>query len=282
VIHRRFTLAVPDAEAGECLRGDVRLPEGPPPREAVVVVHGFKGFKDWGFFPWTCERLAAEGYAAVSFNFSRCGVGEDDPQAFSELERFARNTFTREQAELDVLLDAVRDGTLLQPRPQRVALLGHSRGGGGAVLAAARRDDVDALVTWAAVARFDRWSDETREAWRRDGRVWILNTRTGQQMPLDVGLLDDFEAHRERLDIASAAARVRVPWLIVHGRDDATVPEEDARILARQASDARLHLIEGAGHTFEARHPFDGVPPALDEAMTVTLRHLDRALGPRS
>ena len=66
MIHSTFARAV----HGRTLQGDVRIPDGPPPRSAVVVVHGFKGFKDWGFFPYLCQRMAAAGHAVVSFNLS--------------------------------------------------------------------------------------------------------------------------------------------------------------------------------------------------------------------
>ncbi len=264
---------------GDVIRGDVRVPEGPPPRSAVVVAHGFKGFKDWGFFPFVCDALAAAGHAVVSFNFSRNGVG-DDGTTFTELDRFASNTLSLEQDELRSVLTEVLEGDLVPRRPRRVGLLGHSRGGGQAVLAAAEETRLAALVTWAAVSTFDRWSAETREEWRREGRLWILNQRTGQQMPLDVVLLEDFEQNRERLDVPSAAGRVTAPWLIVHGEEDLTVPPDEARALARAAPRARLTYVEGAGHTFEARHPFEGAPAQLREAMDATLAHFERHLEP--
>jgi alkanesulfonate monooxygenase SsuD/methylene tetrahydromethanopterin reductase-like flavin-dependent oxidoreductase (luciferase family) len=43
---------------GDPLRGDLRWVEAPRPAPVVVVCHGFKGFKNWGFFPYTGERLA--------------------------------------------------------------------------------------------------------------------------------------------------------------------------------------------------------------------------------
>lgn len=278
MIHSRFERRPPHASAGEVIRGDVRVPEGPPTRSVVVVVHGFKGFKDWGFFPWVAERLVAEGHAAVSFNFSRSGVGPD-LQEFTELERFAANTFTRELEDLLWIVDEVAGGDLLPRRPETVALLGHSRGGADAILAARRDERVAALATWSAIATFDRWTEETKREWRESGRVHVLNSRTGQQMPLDVALLEDYEANRERLDVEAAAAEVAAPWLIVHGRDDLSVPEEDARRLARASREAKLLLVEGAGHTFEAGHPFEGATPELRQAMEATLRHLDRHLG---
>jgi uncharacterized protein len=273
MIQRRWTRILPD---GAVLRADVRLPGGPPPRAAVVLVHGFKGFKDWGFFPWIAERLVGAGFAVVAPNFSLNGIGRD-PEDFTELEAFARNTLSREVEELHLVLTALGDGSLLPIPPERVGLLGHSRGGGGAVLVAASAG-VDALSTWAAVADFDRWSDELKEEWRASGRIHVLNGRTGQQMPLDVTLLEDFEANRQALDVEAAATRVEAPWLILHGTDDTSVHPEDARRLARANPGARLHLVEGGGHTFGAAHPFAGAPPPLVEAMDLTLAHFRRHL----
>ena len=275
MIHTTFTR---EPRPGDVIRGDLRIPEGPPPRSAVVVVHGFKGFKDWGFFPYTCERLAAAGHSVVSFNMSHNGVGSD-LQSFTDLERFGSNTLSLELEEVLSILDDVIAGDLLPRRPDRVGILGHSRGGGQAILAAAEERRVRAVATWAAVSYFDRWSDETKAEWRAEERIWILNSRTGQQMPLDVGLLEDFEANRHRLDIPAAAARLDRPWLIVHGVDDLTVRSDEARSLAHAAPQARLVLVDGAGHTFEARHPFAAGTPALDRALDATVAHFARHLS---
>jgi ATP:cob(I)alamin adenosyltransferase len=84
MIQRAWSHRLPD---GARIRAGVLLPEGPPPDTAVVLVHGFKGFKDWGFFPHTAEALAADGHAAISLNFSLNGIG-DRPTEFTELEAF--------------------------------------------------------------------------------------------------------------------------------------------------------------------------------------------------
>ena len=264
---------------GDTLRGDVRIPDGPPPRAAVVLVHGFKGFKDWGFFPWVAEQLVGAGYAVVTFNFSRNGVA-GDPGRITDLDRFAANTLSLEQEELRAVLSEALDGDLLPRRPRRVALLGHSRGGGHAVLAAAAEPRVEALVTWAGVAHFDRWTQETRTLWLAEGQVWVLNQRTGEQMPVGVALLEDFEARRSELDVARSAKRVRARWLILHGTEDLTVWPGDAETLARANPGAKLQRVQGAGHTFEIREPFEGPSPELREAMDRTLVHLGRHMEP--
>ncbi len=242
-----------------------------------MVVHGFKGFKDWGFFPHVCEHLAAAGFAVVSFNFSRNGVGEDFGE-FTELDSFAANTLSCELDELSAIVDETISGELLPRRPRTVGLLGHSRGGGQVVLGAAADERIGAVVTWAAVSHFDRWTEESKEQWRQDGYVAVLNQRTGQQMPLNVTLLEDYEANHVRLDIQRAAGRIEAPWLIVHGNRDDTVPAEEADVLARASQGARIVLVDGAGHTFEARHPFEGPPPQLQEALDRTIRHFQAHL----
>ena len=276
----RFTL---EARPGDLIRGEIRRPPGHETSSrlgsAVVVVHGFKGFKDWGFFPYLADRLAADGHTVVSFNFSRNGVGEDF-EHFSELDSFGSNTLSLELGELRNVLDRVFSGSLLGALPERVGILGHSRGGGQAVLATSEEPRLGALVTWAAVADFDRWPAETKEQWRREGRIWIANARTRQQMPLDLSLLDDFEANRERLDILAAARRVHVPWLVVHGTADETVDPREAEALVAAGSEAHACRVEGTGHTFGASHPFAGAPAPLEEAVRASLEHLDRALRP--
>jgi dienelactone hydrolase len=264
---------------GDTLRGDVRIPEGPPPRAALVVVHGFKGFKDWGFFPWAAEQLASQGYAVVTFNFSRNGIGSD-PERFTELGRFGDNTLSLEQSELRNVIHEVLDGDLLPRRPRRVGLLGHSRGGGQAILAAAAEPRVEALVTWAAVSHFDRWTEETKAQWREDGRVWVMNQRTGEQMPVGVGLLEDFEANKDALDVRAAAARVEVPWLILHGTEDLTVWPGEAETLTRASRSALLRRVDQAGHTFEVGHPFQRPSLQLQEAFDRTLEHFRAHLEP--
>lgn len=264
---------------GDLIRGDVLIPDGPPPRAAVLVVHGFKGFKDWGFFPHLRDRLACAGFATVAFNFSLNGIG-DRPDELTELDAFGRNTLGRELDELCWMIEAVSDGDVLSFPPRALGLVGHSRGGALAILAAREEHRrVQALVTWAALARFDRWSEETRDEWRANGRVFVLDGRTGRHLPLDVTLLENFEANRDRLDVTAAAAAVRAPWLVLHGDDDLTVPRTEGECLVLASSHARLHRIARADHTFAVSHPFAGPTPQLRDATDATIHHLKAHLG---
>jgi dienelactone hydrolase len=278
MIHRRFTL---QSSLGEPIHGDLRPPEGDGPHPVVVICHGFKGFKDWGFHPWLGERLAAAGLAAVHFNFSRNGVRAADGD-IEDLDAFRKNTLSIERDDLDTVLDSVLSGRL-DPSldPSRLGLMGHSRGGGIALLGASERREVKALATWAAVSHFDRIADEaTLAEWRRSGVFAVLNARTGQSLPMGVGFLDDVLGNRLRLNLLSAARHLASPWLVVHGTADETVPFAEAEeLVAACGAPVRLEAVDGAGHTFGAVHPFSGPTPHLEEALAATLDHFRTSLG---
>jgi pimeloyl-ACP methyl ester carboxylesterase len=98
----------------------------------------------------------------------------------------------------------------------------------------------------------------TKGALARDRKLEIVNTRTGQVLPLYTDVLDDVERHgRAQLDIRGAAGRVRAPWLILHGAADPTVPVAEAEALRGEAKAdlARLLIIPEAGHTMGAVIP---------------------------
>ncbi|MGH7613243.1 MAG: alpha/beta hydrolase family protein [Gemmatimonadales bacterium] len=260
---------------GGALRGDVRTAGGARP--AVVICHGFKGFKDWGYFPVAADRLARAGFTAVSFNFSGAGVG-DDGETFDEPERFGRSTYSAQLADLDVVLQAVGSGAL-GFQPAAVGLLGHSMGGGVVILRAARDHSIEALVTWASVARFGRlWRDDQISEWRRTGRLEVVNQRTGDVLPLYPDILDDLERNGATLDVLRAARDVRVPWLIAHGSEDESVPVADAHELSSSAPRATPLILAHAGHTFGIKHPWNGSTKAFDKLLEATVdwfaRHL--------
>lgn len=256
---------------------DVRSASRRTPAPAVVILHGFKGFKDFAMFPGFAERLSRAGLTAVTFNAS--GSGVDAAGDFSRPERFARNTFSHELADLLGVVSGLDQGGLGVVRPSSVGVVGHSRGGGTAILAAARTPRIQALVTWAAVSSVERWDQAQRAAWRRDGQLPILNSRTGQVLPLGTEVLDDLERNAGgSLDIAARAGELRIPWLIVHGSQDETVAFGEAEALARAQPNAHLLAVDGAGHTFGAVHPFSGPTPELEQVFDASTRWLSRHL----
>jgi 3-oxoadipate enol-lactonase len=57
---------------------------------------------------------------------------------------------------------------------------------------------------------------------------------------------------------------IRVPTLVLHGTEDRMVPSDNAVLLAKRIPDARLVLLEGAGHVFHSEQPEEADRAVLD------------------
>ena len=258
---------------GLSIRGEAYLAEAPI--GSVIVCHGFKGFSHWAFFPYLARTLARDGLNAITFDFSGSGIGADR-ESFTQAEAFAHNTFSRELEDLELVEDYGRRRKWIHGK---FGLFGHSRGGGMAILyAAAQAADVSSLVTWAAISYPNRWSPEDVITWRKRGHTEITNSRTGQVMRLETDLLDDVELHvKTKLNIEAAAAKIKAPWLIVHGTADDTVPSSEAEHLHSLSKGmSTLRLIQGANHGFSATHPLNEIPPVLEKVVLETAKFFVR------
>ena len=166
------------------IRGNLDAPASP--RALVVVIHGFKGFKDWGFFPYVADTLRDHGFAVCRFNMSRSGIGEN-PDAFDRLDLFADDTYSQQLADLRVVVAHAQS----KFPNLRTFLFGHSRGGGIALLGARDVASLAGVITWSAISHANRWDEETVRKWRRDGGLDVINARTKQNMRMSTAILDD-------------------------------------------------------------------------------------------
>lgn len=249
------------------LRGDRYACKSEETRGTVLIAHGYKGFKDWGMFGYAAERLSAS-FDVITFNFTHNGVGASLTE-FDELEKFAHNTYSREQEDLDTLVRTVRTGS------SPVFLIGHSRGGGNAVIYALDHPElVDGVVSWNGTTNVDLFTDEQKKDMRQTGRGYVLNGRTGQQMPLDVEILEDMESNRERFDLFGRIRDLRVPLALIQGTKDGAHLRRGSERLVGLRPDVPWIQIEGGDHTFGGKHPFQGTTQALEQALSETERVL--------
>ena len=244
----------------------------------VVFSHGFKGFKDWGGFPYMIQTMANKGFAAVSFNFSFNGVDNSNPAEFTRLDLFAQNTFSIELDDLKTVLDYFYENAdKYNIEKNKIALIGHSRGGGISIIKASEDKRVKCLVTLSAVSHFDRYSKEHKKKWKEDGYFEVLNTRTNQMMRLNTTLLDDIEQNKSRLDIIAAVKKLEIPYLIIHGKEDLSVRFSEAEVLYNNSNNklTELFAVENTGHTFGTVQPFKGTTNAFETAIEKIISFLN-------
>lgn len=229
-------------------------------KKSVVFCHGYKGFKDWGPWDLVAQYFVNRGFVFLKFNFSHNGVDPDSPMDFNDLDGFSQNNLTTELNDLGVVLDWLENKELdgESGLVEDLSLIGHSRGGGIAVLKACEDRRIKRLATWAAVSDFgDRFpqGDEMLR-WKEEGVFHVRNGRTGQDMPHLYQYYEDYRKNKMRLDIASACKNLNRPHLIVHGDRDEAVHLTEARRLKEWSKKSRTQLLPGATHTFGGTHPW--------------------------
>ncbi|MDB5029513.1 alpha/beta fold hydrolase [Mucilaginibacter sp.] len=244
----------------------------------VIFVHGFKGFKDWGAHNLVANYFAQNGYRYLKFNFSHNGTTPDNPIDFTDLIAFSDNTFSIELDDLNTVIDFAINGSAI-PRANGVYLIGHSMGGGISIVKTAEDKRIKKLVTMGSTSSFHNlWPKEAEQQWKLQGIMYMLNSRTNQQMPLKASLLYDLDKHPERLNVLKKAAEITQPWIIIHGDADKTVAPTHAEQLHTAQPHAELLLIKGADHTFGGTHPYakNTLPADLQKFCNAAIKFLNK------
>jgi pimeloyl-ACP methyl ester carboxylesterase len=248
---------------------------------SLIFVHGFKGFKDWGFWPYSGFFFAEKGFFVLTFNFSHNGVG-DSLIEFTELDKFANNTFSLELKELNEIIDAYFDNFFGKRSNKKLGIVGHSRGGGDSLLVSSKRKEIGAVTLWASIANFERYSKRQAKEWRKNGFFDVLNSRTNQMMRLNVSLLDDIEQNKDNLlSLEKAAKKLNKPLLIIHGDQDLSVKIEEGELIYNWSNKqlTEFQKINATGHTFDITHPFEASNPKFESVLECTLNFFNKNLN---
>jgi pimeloyl-ACP methyl ester carboxylesterase len=255
---------------GKTITGDLTCSNEGTITKTIIFVHGFKGFKDWGTHNLVAQYFADQHFKYIKFNFSHNGTDPENPVDITDLESFAANTVSYELQDLEAVINYTRHTF----SSDEIYLIGHSRGGGLAILEAAKNPDIKKLVTWSAISDFrSLWRPEQEEEWQRSGKIYVENARTKEKMPLNSTLLEDYKQHKDDYNLLEKASSVNIPWLIVHGDEDVNVDFTIAQRLAQAQPSAIIKKISGANHVYGASHPYteSTMPPQLQEVCEKTL-----------
>ena len=241
---------------------DVFYKEDGQKKPVIIFSHGFKGFKDWGPFDLVADKFAEAGFVYVKFNFSHNGTTVDHPVDFADLEAFGNDNLSIEMDDLGVVIDWVCSDSFPVVRTEydadKLYLMGHSRGGGISILKAKEDTRVKKICTWASVNEFSKyWTKEELEKIKRDGVVYVGNARTKQSMPIKWQLYENYFANLSRLFVPDAVKQMQIPFLIIHGTKDETIPVEAAIEMKGWNNQSELLLIENSNHNFGGKHPYN-------------------------
>ena len=219
---------------------------------ALAIVHGWGGNAEM-MLP-LAEPLHAAGYALLFFDAR--SHGRSDSDSFASLPRFAED------------LGYAVDWLQLQPDvdTRSVGAIGHSVGGGAALLLASRRKDLASVVSLAAFAHpaaiMRRWLKQKRIPY------WPLGAYVLYYIQHVIGVRFDAIAPCHTIRYANC------PVLLAHGTEDETVPVSEVQEIYanRRDGQVRLLLIPGSHDAYGE----------LDRHMATVIEFLDDCLRMRS
>lgn len=220
-----ITLPLP---GGGSLKGDYQPGGGTRPEFAVLWVHGFGSHRGGEKAAAVRGECARRGWAFAAFDFR--GHGES-PGAMHDLRASG------------LLSDVAAVRHFLAGRGHtRFGLVGSSMGGFAVAWFAVRNPEAVVGCVLLAPAfgflhrRWERLSEEEREAWKRTGRLRVTNEWVDTE--IGYGLIEE----RDQFRPEDLAAAWRTPALIFHGAADDVVPDADTLEFFRRVGYPRVEL----------------------------------------
>jgi predicted dienelactone hydrolase len=222
----------------------------------VVVSHGYPGSRT--FMTWLTENLASKGYVVAAIDHTDSVFGQQRAFTSTLLNRAADQTFT-----IDALAERSREpGDFLHNLvdPTRVAIVGYSMGGYGALATAgAGYSRQGASAKTIPGGYFERWLADNKEFQARHRemiKALVAIAPWGNQPP------------QNNWD-AQGLAGIHIPALFIAGdNDDISGFEQGTRKAFREAVNSERYLL-----VFEnARHNVGGNPPPPEALSSFTTR----------
>ena len=200
------------------------VPANGSPRPAALLCTG--RLREIDGLSFLAEALARAGMVVLATAYRGMDMRPDDQDCLDGLEHLTR---------------------LRGVDPERLAMVGHSRGAMAALRVAAKTDRVRAVVALQPVADLSAYVQATRA---------YSPTR---YQALCRGMGDTLEEVGEAYVPLSAihyATRIKAPVLLVAGTQDLHSPIDESirmrdALVAAGNADARLEVLDGVGHFFE-------------------------------
>lgn len=225
-------------------------------KPAILLLGGSEGALGGGALQWAVE-LQAAGFSVLQLSYYRA-PGQSADFSRVPIETLERGlTWLRRQPGVD---------------PRRIGVVGGSKGAEGALILAARRRDIRAVV--AGMPSAYQWAAFSWDGRDLPGASWSLDGRDVPFLPYgpfdpEVGMLslyaNGLEARAAHEDAAIAIERSPAPVLLICGEMDALWPScAMAEMLRQRSPRVQVLAYENAGHAVFG-------PPLADDSTSLPM-----------
>ncbi|KAM1479176.1 hypothetical protein ACFX2I_026503 [Malus domestica] len=207
--------------------------------DLVILCHGFRDTKEHYIMVNLAVALENEGISSFRFDFAGNGESEGTFQ------------FGNYRREADDLRSVVEYFSGAKRAPSTI--VGHSKGGDAVLLYASTYHDIRTVVNISGRYELkkgieERLGKDFMEVIKKEGFIDVKNkSGDGSYRVTEESLMDRLstDMHKSCLQIDKECRVVTI-----HGTADEVIPVEDALEFAKIIPNHKLHLIEGANHSY--------------------------------
>lgn len=236
--------------------GLLNIPKTKPPFPAVIVCHGFTGYKEQIHLQSLAEVLESKGFLVCRFDFTN-EIGKSDG-------RIENISFKNHLSDLKTIVNYINHLNLV--KKNHLGLAGHSFGG-QIILHYAVKDkkiktlaDLAGVIDWQddEIMRTAEWQDEFNQI-KTNGFVKVVKS-SGKIYKIK----KDFYLSMFKIKTASIIKKINIPTIIVHGSKDKSVPLSQSKLCYKLLKKPKkLVIIKGAPHTWKEPRYYNQVNLAV-------------------
>lgn len=207
---------------------------------AIIILHGFTGYKEEAHLEELATTLVRNGFVAIRFDCS--GSGESD------------GTFKKDYLVSNYLKDIecvyryLR--TLKFIDENKIGVVGHSMGGMLSIIFASQQPGIKACVAISSPTTMiaSDWIKAAIEEWERVGWLYEEISRDGSQIKIPFFFIID----ANKYDALDFVKKLRCPLLVMLGLiDDVVSPNDTRKVFKKAKVKKELIEIKGMGHDYK-------------------------------
>jgi esterase/lipase len=205
----------------------------------VIICHGYNVDKNRLLYKYISKRLNENNISTLRFDFS--GYGESKGRREDAV-------ISKEISDLESAINYTYNNGL-----KNIVLLGHSLGGSICIIEAAKNKKIIAVISLASVTYIQKmkggkFSEEVVTEVMKKGK---LIYKKGKKKYI---LTKEFFEDLEKYDVLDLVKKIKVPILVLHGKNDEKINYKEAKKLYDNSKKLKkLMIIKGADHKFSSK-----------------------------
>lgn len=237
--------------------GILNIPKIKPPYPAVIICHGFKGYKEQMHLQSLASQLAQNGILAFRFDFGN-GLGE----SYGQLEDIS---FGQYLDDLKTVVNYLAKQKFVDKK--RIGLAGHSLGGQLILHYAPIDKRIKVLADLAGVIYHGLGDTGIEKILKKqsiniekDSHFFVFSKSKKKKFKVKI----NFYFELVNCNTAKKIKQIKVPTLIIHGSRDESVPLSHSRLVYRLVKgQKKMTIIPGAPHTWRQPKYYKKINPIV-------------------